>query len=89
MLLREGIANTKEQAKTRVDSMSASQHRQLLYNISADDLLTYYKASSIGMLSFPSNIQDDTVLPKGNLLQNLSRLDGKDSSSAWLKLEMR
>lgn len=77
LLLAQGFANTRDDAKVQLESLSYSQVRQLIYNLTAKELLSLYEPSSIGMLHFPSNITGDDLLESGELLEQLAKADPK------------
>jgi para-nitrobenzyl esterase len=77
MLIAQGLTKTPGEAKSRLESLSDSQVRRLLYSLSAPELLSVYEPSSIGMINFPSNIAGDGLLENGELLDLLAKADPK------------
>jgi len=63
LLVKDGIASTRDEAKTHQQQMSDREIVDYLYGKSAHEFMSVYDGSRFGMVSAPELVSDGAVLP--------------------------
>jgi|TARA_B110000967_G_C18889755_1_gene566481 para-nitrobenzyl esterase len=79
LLVADGTVDSLEAAKSLQADMSRSYTQQYLHNKSVDEIFQLFDSRGFGMINFPDNFADGSVLPDLSVEELFSNLDNHNA----------